>query len=299
MSSATAQRLAALALALCASLVPGCASESAGPEQRASEGVAPVIARAERAMARGDHAAAIAGYRAALERTPWNTRLERALVAAYAARAEQSRHDGVAGLVAAEDDLRKALEIAPDDAALRRSLAAILIDLSAQVRDPERSAALRSEARSYAPELESRIPVVQLGVERRMDMALELITRGQLDAGIDRLERLHADYPERADLARLLAQARVRKGNELAARQDYGNAGSSFDEAVALYAALLPCDGSRCAAEELSTAHRNRIVARLSAARLDEAREALAEAERLGLDFPMLRAELRRGSGSR
>ncbi len=264
-----------------------------------SGSVAPVVARAERAMQIGDYDAAIAGYGEAFEATPWNSRLERALVAAYAARAAHPQRRGVAGLRAAESDLRTALEIAPDDPALKQSLAAVLIDLSAREADRARAAALREEARSYAPELAAQTPAVHLSVERRLDMAFDLIERGQLDAGIDRLQRLHDEYPDRADAARLLAQARVRKGTELAALRDHGNAGASFGQAVDLYRRLAPCDGSRCDERELRTAHRNRIIAWLSAYRFEEARRALDDAARAGLSFPSLRAELQGQGGVR
>ena len=120
------------------------------------------------------------------------------------------------------------------------------------------------------------------------------VERGQLDAGIDRLERLHAEYPDHPDAARLLAQARVRKGTELVTLQDYRGAGDSFDRAVALYELLAPCDGSRCDTTELRLAHRNRVVAWLSAYEAAQARQALADAERAGLRLPALRAELDR-----
>ncbi|MEE9282292.1 MAG: hypothetical protein V3V67_19185 [Myxococcota bacterium] len=300
---ATAYSLAVslASLALCAFLI-ACASTPGSPPEAdaASSGsVAPLVARAERAMQIGDYDAAIAGYSKAFEATPWNARLERALVAAYAARAAHPQTGGLAGLRASESDLRTALGIAPDVPALKQSLAAVLIDLSALEPDRARAALLREEARSYAPELESQTPAVHLRVERRLDMAFELIERGQLDAGIDRLQRLHEEYPDRADAARLLAQARVRKGTELAALRDHGNAGASFDQAVELYERLAPCDGSRCDERELRMAHRNRIIAWVSASRFEEARHALDDAERAGLSFPALRAELQGQGGGR
>lgn len=284
-------------LLLCALLQAACAPRQGQPEkpdEAAVEGVAPIVAQAERAMQRGDFTAAIAGYKLAFERTPWNTRLARSLVAAYAARAAKPAGSGRTGLRAAEADLRAALRIAPDDPALRRSLTAVLLDLSAREEDPDRAAALREEARRFDPDLETQTPIVQLAVERRLDMAFDLLERGQLDAGIDRLERLYADYPDSVDVMRLLAQAHIRKGTELAALRNYRDAGIHFDRAVGLYDRLAPCDGARCEESELRMAHRNRVVAWLSAFQFVESQQALEAAEAAGLSFPALRAELRR-----
>ena len=280
-------------ISLCASLQMACAPGPDAREEASVEGVAPVVYDAQRAMERGDFDAAIAGYRKAFERTPWNTRLESSLVAAYAGRAAAAGRSRE-GLRTAEADLRTALGIAPADPALTQSLATVLLERAARAEDPESAAALREEARHYAPDLEARTPKVQLAVERRLDMAFDLVERGQLDAGIDRLERLHAEYPDRPDAARLLAQARVRKGTELVTLQDYRGAGDSFDRAVDLYELLAPCDGSRCDTTELRLAHRNRVVAWLSAYEAAQARQALADAERAGLRLPALRAELDR-----
>ena len=281
------------ALLVCASLAGGCAGpqaiEAAAPEAT----VSPLISRAERAAARGDYDSAIAAYRDAIELTPWNTRLERALVAAYVGRAEHPVELGAAGLRASEADLRSALEIAPDDPEVRRNLAVILLDRANRETDPQVNAALLDEARGYAPELVDATPRISAAVERRLDLAYELLERGQLEAGLQRLERLHAEHPERADATRLLAQARVRHGSQLSRQQLHARAGASLDAAVALYAGLLPCDGSRCESDELATAHHNRIVAWLSAESPDEARRALADAVRVGLDFPTLRTEVR------
>ena len=106
--------------------------------------------------------------------------------------------------------------------------------------------------------------------------------------------QLHGEYPESANVARLLAQVRVRKGTVLVGLQDHRSAGAHFDGAVALYDQLGPCDGSRCDAAELRTAHRNRVIAWLSAYRVAEARLALDDAERAGLVFPDLNQEVRR-----
>jgi hypothetical protein len=105
-----------------------------GPQDDSTAaGVAPIVERADAAAAHGDLDAAITGYDEALERTPWNTRLRSQLVAAYSARAEEKRRKpgGAAGLAAAEADLRAAHELAPNDSAVTRSLAAILLERSA------------------------------------------------------------------------------------------------------------------------------------------------------------------------
>lgn len=255
--------------------------------------MAPLVSRAERAASRGDYATAIAAYREAIELTPWNTRLERALVAAYVGRAAHPSELGEAGRRASEADLRRALEIAPDDPEVRHNLGVVLLDRAMREMDPQASAAIWADAHSYAPELVETTPRVSLVLERRLDLAYELLERGQLEAGLERLERLHQEHPERADATRLLAQARVRHGSRLASQQLHSRAGASLDAAVALYADLLPCDGRRCASNELRTAHHNRIVAWLSAESPDEVRSSLADAERAGLDFPQLRRALR------
>jgi tetratricopeptide (TPR) repeat protein len=254
--------------------------------------VAPLVARGERAASAGDWDAAVEAYQQALELTPWNSRIERALVATYVARASAQRSVGKAGLERAEADLRAALAIAPADPEVRRNLAVVLIDRASNEADDQRHDALRAEAGGYAPELVAATPEHRRSLERRIDLAFELLERGQLEAGIYRLERLHAERPERSDVTRLLAQAHVRHGSRLSSQQYYERAGLAFDRALALYAELGPCDGTRCDAQELLLAHHNRVVAWLSAARAEDARRALGEAERAGVDVTSLRDAL-------
>jgi tetratricopeptide (TPR) repeat protein len=288
----TDRALAPLLRLACAALMSACVGSGPEPEAAAPDtvGVAPLVARAEAASASGDHAAAIADYQAALERTPWNTRLVQALVASYAARANQARTKpgGAKGLAAAEADLRAALELAPKDPALERSLAGVLLERAAFATSDEEIAKLRGEARSLAPELEASAPLVRKSAEVRIDLAYDLIERGQLDAGIDQLEALVKDDPGEPAGTRLLAQALVRKGGLQNGRADYQGAQQSFARAVELYAQLLPCDGARCERAELEVAHKNRIASALDGANWDVARAALAEAKAVGLSFPDL-----------
>lgn len=262
-----------------------------GPESGdAATGVAPIVERAEAAAAHGDLDAAIAGYDEALLRTPWNTRLRSQLVAAYSERAAAKRHKpgGARGLALAEADLRAAHELAPDDATITRSLAAVLLERSAFEADDATAAAARAEAEKLAPELAAAQPNARLPVEQRLDLALELIQGGNLDAGIDQLQAVVRAHPQNAQAGRLLAQALVRLGTQQTESRDYDGARESFSQAVELYARLLPCDGARCDSAELELAHRNRILSALDAQRYDAARGALAEARAIGLDFPDL-----------
>ncbi|MFQ5515775.1 MAG: tetratricopeptide repeat protein [Myxococcota bacterium] len=263
------------------------------PEPRHEVSVSARIEAAERAMRRADYDTAIGAYRDAFQRTPWNTRLGRTLAAAYVKRATQSRHSGgVPGLREAEKDLRAALELVPEDGTLRRSLAVVLVEQAARQGDPARAGALREEARSYAPELVDTMPVRQVRVERKLDLAYELIERGQLDAGIDALERLHRAHPSHAATTGLLARAYVQRADGLAVLGDLTRAGEALDRAVALYDELEGCPGEACAREELRLAHHNRIHLWLNAERLSEARAALREAEAVGLSFSELREAL-------
>jgi tetratricopeptide (TPR) repeat protein len=284
--------LARLLRVACAALLSACVASGPAQDEPATDtvGVGPIVARAEAASASGDHTAAIADYRTALEKTPWNTRLQQALVASYAARAEAARTKpgGAKGLAAAEKDLRAALELAPGDTALSRSLAAVLLEQAGFAANDEQIAALRGEARALAPDLEAQAPVVRKSAEVRIDLAYDLIERGQLDAGIDQLEALVKDDPGEPAGTRLLAQAWVRKGGIQNGRADYDGAQKSFARAVELYAQLLPCDGARCDAAELALAHKNRIASALDGANWPAARAALAEAQAVGLAFPDL-----------
>jgi tetratricopeptide (TPR) repeat protein len=276
--------LCVAALAVAAAGCGGHAPEDAARDEAAA-GVAPIVRRAEAAAAQGDLDGAIDGYKAAIERTPWNDRLRSQLVAAYAQRAEAKRRKpgGAAGLAAAEKDLRAAHQLAPDDATVTRSLAAILVERAAFETDDALAEQLRAEATSLAPEVAAQTPAVRLPVERRLDLAYDLIDRGSIDAGIDQLRAVTREYPHNAQAARMLAQALVRLGGVQTESRDYDGAQESFTEAVAEYAQLLPCDGTRCDSSELELAHRNRILSALDAQRLDRARAALQEAQALGL----------------
>jgi tetratricopeptide (TPR) repeat protein len=292
-------RLAAAALrlicvALMCACVGGCAEPDGAPQPAPDPtGVAPIVAQAEAAVARGDFDAGIDAYREAYERTPWNTRLQSALSAAYASRAARLRTKpgGAAGLALAEGDLREALVISPKQPELERSLAAVLLDRASFARDDDEAAAFRAEADTLAPDLVAQTPLLRMSAERRLDVAFDLLERGQLDPGIDQLEALVSDDPESKAGVRLLAQALVRKGGVQRQRADYEGASRSYARAVTLYAQLLPCDGTRCDAAELELAHRNRIHAALDGGNYDEARAAQAEARALGLDFSDLEAK--------
>lgn len=251
--------------------------------------VAPLVAAAERALARSDYNTAIASYREAYGLTPWNSRIQRALAAAYAERAGAARHRGGLGsLRAAERDLREALALLPDELTLQRNLALILVEQAARELDPTRSGALREEARGLAPDVVEAAPLVELRVERRLDLAFDLARQGKLEAAIEELERIHLERPQHVGATRLLAQTLVRQGTELAQRSQHGAAAAHFDRAVASYASLENCAGAECDPKELALAHQNRITAWLSADRPNQARRALAEAVDLGLRFPGL-----------
>ena len=276
-------------LALWCACVGGSADPDAGPAGDAA-GVAPIVARAEAAAASGDLDAAIDAYAQAFERTPWNTRIASSLVAAYVSRAETKRTKpgGPKGLSAAEADLRAALEVEPANAAVQHSLATVLLERAALELGEAEADALRAEAATLAPELATQTPVVRLAVERRLDIAYDLIERDQLDAALDQLDALVRDYPQNTDAAQLRAQALVRKGEVQTRRGDYKGARLTYAAAVEVYAQLLPCDGTRCSQSDLEIAHRNRISSALDASNFAEARAALAEAEGVGLRFPDL-----------
>ena len=268
------------------------------------QGVGPLVQSAEQAFDRGDYDAAIAAYVEALERTPWNDRLVANLVAAYVARAESAREQpGVEPLERAAADLRRARQLRPDDPLLRANLARVLIEQAnrvgagAGVPDPERVSELRAEARGLDAALEANAEAVRPLLERRLDLAFELLERGQLEAGILRLEALRRDYPESRSVALLLGQALGRLASGLEARGEHARAAESFGRAVAVLAELGPCPpGQRfaCDEAELRLAHNNRIVSWINADRPADARAALLEAEAAGLEFPRLRRALDR-----
>jgi len=280
--------LRALCLAAVAIAGAACGGAASDPaRESAAAGVAPIVARAEAAQSSGDVDGAITGYSAALERTPWNGRLRSQLVAAYTQRAEAKRKKpgGAKGLALAEQDLRSAHELAPDDSTVSRSLAAILIERAAFERDDTLAAQLRAEANQLSPDLAAQNPERRLPVETRIDLAFDLIDRGSIDAGIDQLRAVVREYPSNTKARRLLAQALVRLGTDQTQSRDYDGAAASFSEAVEQYAQMLPCDGQRCDSSELELAHRNRIISAMDAGRVDLARSAYAEAKAIGLSL--------------
>ena len=190
----------------------------------------------------------------------------------------------------AEADLRAAHELAPDDAAVKRSLAAILLERSAfEADDAVAAEAARRGEPSSRPTWRRRRPPSACRSRRRLDLAYELIDRGNIDAGIDQLRAVVREYPQNPQAARLLAQALVRLGTQQTQSRDYDGARESFTEAVELYARLLPCDGTRCDSSELELAHRNRILSALDAQRCDAARGgARRRPRRSGSHFPDL-----------
>jgi len=284
-----------VALFACLSVLGGCGLFGRKPAEEAERGVAPVLDRAAAAAEQGEWDTAIEGYAEALERTPWNTRFVRLLAVAHAERAAQARREqpGVAGLDAAEKDLRRAIELDAEDAVFKRNLGIVLLERASYERDPARAQALRAEGSALAPESAEQLPDLQRDVERRLDLVVDLIERAQLEAAIGQLEQLKGEYPGRADVASLLAQANVRAGNQEAARREPRRAAEFFRRAVELYAEIAPCDGSRCSADELRVAHQNLIVALYESGDPVTAREALDTAEAAGLSFPGLSQALR------
>jgi tetratricopeptide (TPR) repeat protein len=247
----------------------------------------------DRAYESADLDAAIAAYQSALEKTPWNDRIKGVLAATWAEKAAQARAEGqYKGVSRAEGYLREALALTPEDPALRHNLAIVLVDLSTRQMDPEASAALLAEAQSLSPEVASTRPDVRPDLERRLDLAYELVSRGQLEVGIRRLEGIRADHPESPEVARLLAQALVMMGGELEISRDHAAAAESFGRAVTVYREMGACDGGRCEDADVRLAHHNRIVSWVNADRPDRARVALEEAERAGLRFPDLERAL-------
>ncbi len=268
-----------------------CRSRRPGLAPGDASGVAPIVARAEAAIASGDLDSAIVSYREAFERTPWNTRIASSLVAAYVSRAERRAHEArwrQGTRARGRRSARGARDLAA--ACPRPGAASPPCCSSARLwlADDAEAERFRSEANTLAPDLAEQDPALRLPVERRLDVAYDLLERGQLDAGLDQLEALLREYPQSTAAARLLAQALVRKGGVQIQRADYAGARKSYARAVELYAQLLPCDGTRCDPSELELAHRNRISAALDSASWDEARAALTEAKAVGLAFPDL-----------
>ena len=249
-------------------------------------------------MSQGEFEAAIEFYEAAYQRTPWNTGLRDALVAAHVTRAQQLRSEGqFRELAQAEQELRDALELRPQDPDLEANLAVVLVERSSVELDSDRARELRAEAQLLDPTLAARIPERRADLERRLDLAFELLERGQLAAGIQRLRMLLEAEPDFQPAQRLLARAEVRRGTLLHAAGRYAEAAVALEAAVEAYVLLEGCVPLPCTDAELrvefADASRSLVVAWLDAGHPDRAREALAEAEQAGLRFPALRADLR------
>jgi tetratricopeptide (TPR) repeat protein len=274
-----------------------CVAPSPSPNTEAPEPVtvAILVSRAEEAGEKGDLDVAISAYGEALERTPWNDRLRRTLAAAHAERALRTRAEqGVFGLDSAERDLREAFQLDPELDNVRQNLAVVIVERAIREMDPERARQLREEAYGLDPEVAEAGRGFRADVERRLDLAYQLVERGQLDAGIERLESLHADHPDHAPTTRLLGQVLVRKATLRAERGRHEEAGSLLDRAIRVYGGQAS-GGSPTAAtepglrEEMKSAHRSRVVAWINAGKLENARSALEEAETAGFRFPDLR----------
>jgi tetratricopeptide (TPR) repeat protein len=281
--------LLAAGLALLALLA--CIGPTAPPEAILEKPVTPseLVSDAEEAEARGDLDTAIARYRQAWERDPGNDRLRRALAAAYVERARQVRAEkGVFGLEAAERDLRKARVLAPEDPAVRQSLAALLADRATREMSQEKAQALRDEARQLDEGLSRTGEDYRPRVERRLDLAFELVERGQIDAGIERLEAIHNEHPGYPAATRLLGRSLARKALLRAERGRHAEAGALLDRSVGVYAQLEASSSPSELRDEVRAVHHNRIVAWLNAARPEDAQRALAEAEQAGFRFPEL-----------
>ena len=272
--------------------------ESSGGNVLESPTVAPIVIRAGQAMESGDFDRAVEFYAAAYQRTPWNTRLRDALVAAYVARAAQTRtQTRFRDLERAERDLRAALELAQDNPELQRNLAVILIERSSVAFDPLEARALRAEAAALDPNAPAAVPERRADLERRLDMSHELIERGQLDAGIERLRSIVEDAPEFLPAGRLLGQALFRKGTRLYQAGRYAESGTAFGLASEAFARLGSCATGPCddpaLRREVRSAYQNGIVAWLDAGRPGRALEVLGAAQGAGLRFPDLERDLR------
>jgi tetratricopeptide (TPR) repeat protein len=271
-------------------VLAACATEPP-PQKEAKVATPALLDRAERSRSRGDYDAAIRDFKELVERVPWNDRAKEALAGTYADRAAKNRDAGK--LPSAEEDLREAVAVLPNDATHKRNLAIVLYERASFENDPQKAAGLRKEAKVLSPDLDLGDVPASAALERRLDMAFDLVQRGQVEAGIRTLEQIHRDYPEDPSAARLLAQALVKHAGEFSERKNYPAAAGVLDQAVGIYAKILPCDGKNCKPAELRLAHHNRVVAWLNAYKADEARRALEDAERVGLKFPDLRAAVK------
>jgi tetratricopeptide (TPR) repeat protein len=279
------------ALVLCAACASSEPPGQAAPA-RAPEGISPLVTRAEEALAAGDVDAAIAAYKDALSRTPWNERLQGHLAAAYAERSRRERERGSdRGLREAEQDLRAACELRPDDPVLRRNLAYVLAERAEQTRGEE-SQRLRAEALALDPEATAAVPPGTDEIDRRLDLAHDLVERGEIEAGLVDLEPLWREHPDYPDVGRLYAQTLVRQGQERQGQGDLPGAAASFERAITVYRELGACGATPCEDPDVRAAHHDRIVTWIHADRDDEARAALSEAEAAGLRFPELRRAL-------
>lgn len=251
-----------------------------------------MVARAEAAEAELDYDTAIAAWSEALERTPWNERLRGRLASAYAARAAIARGKGGGpALERAETDLRAARELVPDDATVRRNLALVLAERADRGTNPAEAERLRQEAAALDPTAVSAS--TGLGeVDRRLDVAHALVERGQLEAGLLDLEPLWREHPGREDVGRLYAQTLLRQGVARQEQGDFDGAGAAFDRALEVLRGLGACSARPCDDADVRAAHYDRVVNWMNADRPEIARRALADAERVGLRFPELRAAL-------
>lgn len=272
-------------------VLAGCAARA--PQQSVDpQGIGPVVARAEAAEAVRDHDAAIAAWREAFEKTPWNERVRSRLVGAYAARAAVARaKGGSAPLARAESDLRAARELVPDDLTLRHNLAFVLGERAARSSDPAEAERLRAEATELDPAA-AAAPATDAELERRLDLAHDLVLRGQLEAGLLELEPLWREHPGDAGIGRLYAQTLLRQGIARQEQGDYDGAGATFDRALEVLRGVGACAARPCDDPDVRAAHYDRVVNWLNADRVDVARRALADAEQVGLRFPELSATL-------
>jgi Flp pilus assembly protein TadD len=284
---------AALSRVACLGACVACAASGSDPGTAGTASVGELVAAAERASAAGDAEGAVASYRAAVERTPWNPRLRSALAVSLSARAAGAREQGDASaLERAEADLREACALAPDDAILRRNLALVLTERAALTDDAATADALQREARSLDPAVPASVPAATARLHERLARLQEQVEAGQLDRAIAELEGLLRERPGEVNTTRLLGQALVRRGGEAAARGDARAAAEDYDRAVQLFSTPGLCRPGPCQDNDARLAHRGRIQAWLRVPGPAEAKQALAEAEAQGIRFPELAREV-------
>ena len=275
----------ALACAACA----GGTGQGAGRDA-ADETVAPIIARADQRRADGDFDGAIAAYTVAFERTPWNTRLRRAIAVTHTEKAAIARESGQ--LTTAEAGLRAALALYPDEVEFKRNLGAVLVDRAQLERDDAARAELIAQARQLSPELGLPDQVLYAPLERQLDLAYQLLEDGKTETGTAELERICRDFPDDVGARRLLAQAKVRLASELSDRGNFVGAAAALDGAVGLYAELPPCEDATCDPDAPRVAHYNRVIVLINAGERDRARRALAEAQARGFSLGQLESAI-------